>query len=217
MKKTMIALSAALTAVLAFAEVKVSEEYPEFNNGDPAKGSEFIQSIKVLSPRYCSNVKGDVTVVFEAKGMTRVLARCWQQGGEWGKDAVLADLGLDKSARGEFVFHADRFPHGPLNIRLEAVDGKGLKDYCELQVYNLGGIAWKEGIPKKDPPGAKGMKLVYQDDFDGPRSHSARKAARASSRPSVPTARASPSRFLPTSSAASSAIARREAGGPSGR
>ena len=170
MKKTMIALPAALTAALAFAEVKVSEEYPEFNNGDPAKGSEFVQSIKVLSPRYCSNVKGDVTVVFEAKGMTRVLARCWQQGGEWGKDAVLADLGLDKSARGEFIFHADRFPHGPLNIRLEAVDGKGLKDYCELQVYNLGGVAWKEGIPKKDPPGAKGMKLVYQDDFDGPLS-----------------------------------------------
>ena len=171
MKKLMIVLPAALTAVLAFAEVKVSEEYPEFNNGDPAKGSEFVQSIKVLSPRYCSNVKGDVTVVFEAKGMTRVLARCWQQqGGEWGKDAVLADIRLDKSARGEFVFHADRFPHGPLNSRLEAVDGKGLKDYCELQVYNLGGVAWKEGLPKKDPPGAKGMKLVYQDDFDGPLS-----------------------------------------------
>ena len=70
--------AAAGLACSAFAdEVKVSEEYPEFYNGDTTKGIDFVQSIKVLAPRYCSNVKGDVTVVFEAKGMTRVLARCW--------------------------------------------------------------------------------------------------------------------------------------------
>ena len=163
--------AAAGLACSAFAdEVKVSEEYPEFYNGDTTKGIDFVQSIKVLAPRYCSNVKGDVTVVFEAKGMTRVLARCWSGEGEWGKDTVLADVKLDARSRGEFVFHADRYPAGPTTIRLQAIDGKGHQDYCELQVYNLGGVKWKQGIPKSDPPGAKGMNLVYKDDFDGPLS-----------------------------------------------
>ena len=162
---------AALVFTSARADnVKASEEYPEFYNGDSAKGIDFVQSIKVLAPRYCSNVKGDVTVVFEAKGMTRVLARCWSGEGEWGKDTVLADVKLDARSRGEFVFHADRYPAGPTTIRLQAIDGKGHQDYCELQVYNLGGVKWKQGIPKSDPPGAKGMKLVYKDDFDGPLS-----------------------------------------------
>ena len=162
---------AALVFTSARADnVKASEEYPEFYNGDSAKGIDFVQSIKVLAPRYCSNVKGDVTVVFEAKGMTRVLARCWSGEGEWGKDTVLADVKLDARSRGEFVFHADRYPAGPTTIRIQAIDGKGHQDYCELQVYNLGGISWKQGIPKSDPPGAKGMKLVYKDDFDGPLS-----------------------------------------------
>ena len=157
-------------AALAQDSVRANEEYPEFYNGDTTKGIDFVQSIKVLAPRYCSNVKGDVTVVFEAKGMTRVLARCWSGEGEWGADTVLADVKLDTRARGEFVFHADRYPAGPTTIRLQAIDGKGHQDYCELQVYNLGGIKWKQGIPKSDPPGAKGMKLVYKDDFDGPLS-----------------------------------------------
>ena len=171
----MISAVAALFAALAFTSaradnVKASEEYPEFYNGDSAKGIDFVQSIRVLAPRYCSNVKGDVTVVFEAKGMTRVLARCWSGEGEWGKDTVLADVKLDARSRGEFVFHADRYPAGPTTIRLQAIDGKGHQDYCELQVYNLGGVKWKQGIPKSDPPGAKGMNLVYKDDFDGPLS-----------------------------------------------
>ena len=167
--------AATFLAALVFTSVradnvKASEEYPEFYNGDSAKGIDFVQSIKVLAPRYCSNVKGDVTVVFEAKGMTRVLARCWSGEGEWGKDTVLADVKLDARSRGEFVFHADRYPAGPTTIRLQAIDGKGHQDYCELQVYNLGGVKWKQGIPKSDPPGAKGMNLVYKDDFDGPLS-----------------------------------------------
>ena len=172
--KTSIALcmvSILLAAPAVFAdEAKASDEYPEFYSGDSAKGIDFVQSIKVLTPRYCSNVKGDVTVVFEAKDMTRAIARCWQKGEGWGRDAVLADLALGADARGEFLFPADKFPHGPLTIRIQALDGKGHQDYCELQVYNLGGVKWKQGIPKADPPGAKGMKLVYSDDFDGPLS-----------------------------------------------
>lgn len=157
-------------SVASGEDVKASDEYPEFYSGDSTKGIDFVQSIKVLAPRYCSNVKGDVTVVFEAKGMTRVLARCWRAGGEWGEDAVLADLPLGADARGEFVFHADEFPAGPTTIRLQAIDGKGHQDYCELQLFNLGGVSWKQGIPKSDPPGAKGMKLIFKDDFDGPLS-----------------------------------------------
>ena len=169
-KSVLVAVAAGL-ACSAFADdVKASAEYPEFYNGDSTKGIDFVQSIKVLAPRYCSNVKGDVTVVFEAKGMTRVLARCWRAGGEWGEDAILADLPLGADARGEFVFHADEFPAGPTTIRLQAIDGKGHQDYCELQLFNLGGVSWKQGIPKSDPPGAKGMKLVFKDDFDGPLS-----------------------------------------------
>ena len=161
----------AVIASSAFADaVKASDEYPEFYNGDSAKGIDFVQSIKVLTPRYCSNVKGSFKVVFEAKGMTQALARCWKSGGEWGSDAVLADLKLDADGLGEFTFPADEFPNGPLTIRIQAIDGKGHQDYCELQVYNLGGEKWKQGIPKSDPPGAKGMKLVYKDDFDGPLS-----------------------------------------------
>ena len=171
MFKSVLFAAAAGLAFSVFADdVKASAEYPEFYNGDSTKGIDFVQSIKVLAPRYCSNVKGDVTVVFEAKGMTRVLARCWRAGGEWGEDAVLADLPLGADARGEFVFHADEFPAGPTTIRLQAIDGKGHQDYCELQLFNLGGVSWKQGIPKSDPPGAKGMKLVFKDDFDGPLS-----------------------------------------------
>ena len=175
--KTSIALCMAsiLSATpMAFAdEAKASDEYPEFYNGDSAKGIDFVQSIKVLAPRYCSNVKGDVTVVFEAKGMSRAIAKCWRQpeaGDGWGSDAVLFDGELGPDAHGEFTLHADAFQNGPLTVRIRAMDKSGHQDYCELQLYNLGGVKWRQGIPKSDPPGAKGMKLVYKDDFDGPLS-----------------------------------------------
>ena len=152
----------AMHAVFADA-VKASGEYPEFYSGNSAKGIDFVQSIKVLTPRYCTNVKGSFKIVFEAKGMTQALARCWKSGGEWGANAVLADLKLGADGLGEFTFPADEFPNGPLTIRIQAIDGKGHQDYCELQLYNLGGVKWKQGIPKADPPGAKGMKLVYSE------------------------------------------------------
>jgi len=166
-------LLVALAAPALAEESKASDEYPEFYSGDSTKGIDFVQSIKVLAPRYCSNVKGDVTVVFEAKGMSRAVAKCWRQpdsGDGWGSDAVLFDGELGADARGEFVFRADQFPAGPTTIRIQAMDKSGHQDYCELQVYNLGGVKWRQGIPKSDPPGAAGMKLVYSDDFDGPLS-----------------------------------------------
>ena len=177
---TRLIVAAALGAVAqpAFAAVGVvraSSEYTEFYNGDDTKGIDFVQSIRVSQPAYCSLVRGDTRVVFMASGMKQVIARCWQQPTSakpdpWGHDEVLADLAIGDDGKGEFIFPADKFPNGPTTIRIQARDGKGLQDYCELQVYNLGGIKWKQGIPKEDPPGAAGLKLVYKDDFDGPLS-----------------------------------------------
>ena len=174
LRNYLFAAAAAIGASVASADdVKANDEYPEFYSGDSAKGIDFVQSIKVLAPRYCSNVKGNVTVVFEAKGMTRAIAKCWRQpesGDGWGEDALLFDGELGADARGEFVLRADAFPNGPLTIRIQAMDRSGHQDYCELQIYNLGGVKWKQGIPASDPPAAQGLKLVYKDDFDGPLS-----------------------------------------------
>jgi hypothetical protein len=172
-----MALGLAATPLTSPADstVKASEEYPDFYSGNTTKGIEFVQSITVLAPAYCSNVKGDVTVVFKAPDMTLAKASCWQQPttdnpGEWGHDALLADLKLGADATGSFILHADQFPNGPLTIRIQARNEKNLQDYCELQLFNLGGPVWNQGIPKADPPGAKGMKLVFADDFNGPLS-----------------------------------------------
>lgn len=169
-----LALGLAATTTQA-NEIKASAEYPEFYNGDTTKGIDFVQSIKVIAPAYTSFVKGNVTVVFEAKGMTHAIARCWglPKGCDpkWGADVVLADLTLGPNGLGEFILPADTFPNGPLTIRIQSRNAKGHEqDYCELQLFNLGGIVWKQGLPASDPPGAKGMKLVYADDFDGPLS-----------------------------------------------
>ncbi|MBR3223366.1 MAG: family 16 glycosylhydrolase [Kiritimatiellae bacterium] len=168
-KSLAIAAAFALSALCAFGAA--NDEYPEFRSGESTKGEEYVQAIKVLAPQHRSEVRGNVTVEFEARGMKRALARCWRHvGGAWGSDATLADISLKPDGRGRFVFRADDFPAGPTTIRIEAIDGNGLRDYCELQLYNLGGVPWRQGIPKADPPGARGMKLVYKDDFDGPLS-----------------------------------------------
>jgi len=91
---------------------------------------------------------------------------------EWGHDVNLTPKGikLGKNGEGSFKFNADRFPSGPVNIRIYAHNDEGKKDFCELQLYNKGGVKWNMGIPSNDPPGARGMKLIFEDDFDGPLS-----------------------------------------------
>jgi hypothetical protein len=85
-----------------------------------------------------------------------------------GADSIVATPALDARGNGSFVFPADQYPHGPLTVRiLGARDA--VKDTCYLQLYNKGGVSWKEGMPKA-PPQAKGMKLVFADDFKGPLS-----------------------------------------------
>ena len=75
---------------------------------------------------------------------------------------------VDAQGNGSFVFPADQYPHGPLTVRIVGRTA-AVKDTCYLQLYNKGGVSWKEGMPKA-PPQAKGMKLVFADDFNGPLS-----------------------------------------------
>jgi hypothetical protein len=76
---------------------------------------------------------------------------------------------LDAKGKGSFVFPAESYPHGPVTVRISADNGD-LKDNCYFQLYNKGGVSWKEGIPSEPPPAAKGMSLVFADDFTGPLS-----------------------------------------------
>lgn len=157
------------------------EGYHEFNPGTTAPpkpdASGWVQTITVSEPVWRSELKGDVTVKFQAPGMTSAQALCWSQpdGGNaspWGHDVDLTPGGLKLGAggSGSFVFPADKFPNGPVNVRILASNESGQKDVFELQLFNLGGVKWKQGIPNTTPPGAEGLKLVFSDDFDGPLS-----------------------------------------------
>ena len=133
------------------------------------------RAIRVTQPELRSEVRGDVTVKFNAAGMTHASAFCWKQtkaSDPWGEDVNLTPGGLilDREGKGSFVFPADQFPHGPVNIRIYAHNEEDRKDIFELQLFNLGGVAWKQGIPDRDPPAAKGLRLIYADDFDVPLS-----------------------------------------------
>lgn len=150
--------------------------YHEFNYGQVAYDAEqWTQSIRVSEPELRSDVRGDVAVSFQAPGMTQATALCWRQTASldrWGEDINLTPEGIALGAegKGSFVFPAEQFPHGPVNVRIYAHNGRDRKDIFELQLFNLGGVAWNQGIPGSDPPAAKGMRLIYADDFDGPLS-----------------------------------------------
>jgi len=163
---------------LAHAHGAANAEYADFYTGENdtrSKGVDWVQAIKVSSPAYCSEIKGDVTVNFTAPGMTKVKVLCWQQptpenSSPWGHDVEVANLTPDMAGNGSFVFHADKFPNGPLILRIHAKDDGKKQDMCQVQFFNTGGVVWNQGIPKKDPPAAQGMKLAFSDDFDGPLS-----------------------------------------------
>lgn len=152
-------------------------EYLDFNYGQATGGDEWIQSIRVTKPACRDTIQGDVTVEFEAPGMTVAKAMCWQQPttaqpDPWGHDVELTDqpLVLSPTGKGSFVFHGDEFPNGPIAIRIHARNPKGKQDIFELQLFNAGGVKWNQGIPSTSPPAAAGLSLVFADDFDGPLS-----------------------------------------------
>lgn len=119
--------------------------------------------IAVTAPPYCSDIRGDTEIVVKAAGEKAVDVRCWQTEGGYGSEVKIGAIQLDANGRGSIKFPADNFPHGPITITLSCPN-----DDCFLQLYNKGGKSWNEGIPKNVPPGADGMKLVYEDDFSTP-------------------------------------------------
>ena len=125
--------------------------------------------VSVVSPEYCSDVKGDTSIALVAPGFKRLTVKCWKQGEGFGSDSTLASVSLDAQGKGSFVFPADQYPHGPVTVRISGENGT-LRDNCYLQLYNQGGVSWNEGIPKAPPPAAKGMSLVFADDFNRPLS-----------------------------------------------
>jgi hypothetical protein len=162
-----------LGSTLAFAQTAAkSDEYADFNPGKSDKGSEWTQAIEVWEPIPRSEVQGEVECIFRASGMAVARAVCWQQPTEasqepWGHDVVLAEIKLGPKGNGKFIFPADKFPNGPISIRIYANNqDKTRKDYREIQVYNTGGVVWKQGLPAEAPSQSKGMKLLFSDDFD---------------------------------------------------
>jgi beta-glucanase (GH16 family) len=122
--------------------------------------------IAVVSPEYCSDVQGDTAIAVAAPGFKSVTAKCWKQGTGFGADSTVAIVALDEKGNGSFVFPANAYPHGPITVRVSGENGAN-KDNCYLQLYNKGGVSWNEGMPKNPPPQARGMSLVFADDFNG--------------------------------------------------
>ena len=80
-------------------------------------------------------------------------------------DLTPKGISFKADGTGTFVFPADKFPAGPVNIRIFASNEKGERDLFELQLYNKGGDIWNQGIPQNAPPAAKGLQLVFTDDL----------------------------------------------------
>ena len=125
--------------------------------------------VSVISPDYGSDIQGDTPVTIEAPGFKSVTVKCWKQGGLFGSDSTVAAVALDAKGNGSFVFGANAYPHGPITVTISGENGN-VKDNCYLQLYNKGGVSWNEGMPEDPPPAAKGMSLVFADDFNGPLS-----------------------------------------------
>jgi hypothetical protein len=125
--------------------------------------------IAVASPAYGADIRGNTPVKVVAPGLKSVTVKCWQGGSGFERDSVVGEFPLNAEGRGSFVFPADQYPRGPITVRISGKVG-AVSDTCHLQLYNSGGISWKEGMPESPPPAAKGMKLVFADDFNGPLS-----------------------------------------------
>lgn len=132
----------------------------------------WVERIKVLSPAPCSDISGRVKVSLQAKGMEQVKALCYADDGKVPQELVLTPKGikLDKNGVGAFSLNARKLPHGPLTVQITANNSAGERDLYELQLYNMVGRATPAGIPDTVPLPARGMQLVFSDDFDGPLS-----------------------------------------------
>ena len=76
------------------------------------------RQVAVVSPDYCSEVKGDTTITIAAPGFRSATVKCWKQGPGFGSDSTVATVALDAKGRGSFIFQADQYPHGPITVRI---------------------------------------------------------------------------------------------------
>ncbi len=123
--------------------------------------------VSVTSPAYCADVQGNTTLRIHAPGFPAVTVTSWKPGPGSGSDSVVGVAALDAQGDGAVVFPAGKYPHGPLLVTLTGTNSAGT-DHCYLQLYNTGGVHWREGMPKSPPPAAAGMRLVFADDFTDP-------------------------------------------------
>ncbi len=123
--------------------------------------------VVVTTPRYGSTIKGDTRIEIRAPGFRKAEVKSWLPGGKFGQDSTVGTIELGEDGTGSIIFPADTYPRGPITIRIGAAEG-ALRSNYYLMVYNEGGISWNEGIPDSVPEPAKGMKLVFADDFDKP-------------------------------------------------
>ncbi len=128
----------------------------------------FKSIIAITSPEYRAEIQGDTRVELAAPGFETVTVRSWKPGDRFGSHATVETVTLDSDGAGSFTFPADQYPNGPITLTISGDNGE-FKDNCYLQLYNKGGVKWNAGLPK-DPPAAKGLKLLFADDFDGPLS-----------------------------------------------
>ena len=130
-------------------------------------GVHAVDHIGVTSPAYCSEIQGNTTINIVAPSIYPTInVHCWKQGSGQGTYTLVGTVEMDENGMGSIVFPADEYPHGPLTIRISSKTSRDNKKDCYLQLYNKGGVSWKEGIPSNNPPAAAGMKLIFADDFD---------------------------------------------------
>ncbi len=128
------------------------------------------QMIAVTSPGYRAEVQGVTPIAISAPELEEVTVKGWKaKGDKYGEQTTIAKVKLDASGNGSFDFPADEYPHGPITLTISG-DRGDYKDNCYLQLYNTRGVKWQAGIPSTTPPAAKGLKLLFSDDFDVPLS-----------------------------------------------
>ncbi|PLT44222.1 endo-1,3-1,4-beta-glycanase [Paenibacillus pasadenensis] len=137
--------------------------------------------LEILAPAIGSSVQGEFELAFKAPGMKNIEARVWHQPDADHEDpsgysALIGQAVPNEADEAALSIDADKLPHGPLTIVLQAWDSApGDPDFVKsarsyVQLYNEGGVVWNNGIPDAAPPQAEGMDVVFEDDFNGPLS-----------------------------------------------
>jgi hypothetical protein len=60
--------------------------------------------VSVVSPAYCSDVKGDTAVTVDAPGFKSLLVKSWKHGNGFGTHSTVATVAIDAQGKGSFVF-----------------------------------------------------------------------------------------------------------------